>query len=283
MTGTAVYAPAIPGAEVIVAEAITDRAIVATAQFGPGRAVLLGFDYNQYNSDMARIIANAVQLYGGLRPCPIRFDVRFGTDNPPPSIVCTGSSIASCPTGFLAPSTTYYWRVTARNHLGTTDGPVWSFTTAPFAFTDFDYRIVITRDQSALDRSVVLPQGVSSLREGQSAFVEFWAQDTGSINTGILCAFADLSFDRGCFDVQTAVDHRLHHLVADVHQLVRGRHREVAFLVTQLVAEVRVLDPAAVPLAFDAVDRHGVGIVLVDREPSGSDAVRAGDHAAGLA
>ena len=42
-------------------------------------------------------------------------------------------------------------------------------------------------------------------------------------------------------DVHAAVDHRLHHLVADVHQLVGRRHREVAFLVTQLVAQVRVL------------------------------------------
>ena len=56
------------------------------------------------------------------------------------------------------------------------------------------------------------------------------------------------------FHVQSAGDHRLHHLVADVHQLVRRRHREIAFLVPQLVAQIRLLVPAPVPLALDAVD-----------------------------
>ena len=55
------------------------------------------------------------------------------------------------------------------------------------------------------------------------------------------------------FDVQTALDHALHHLVADVHHLVRRRHREVAFLVPQLVAQIGLLVAATVPLALDAV------------------------------
>ena len=40
------------------------------------------------------------------------------------------------------------------------------------------------------------------------------------------------------FDVEPALDHRDHHFVADVHQGIGGRHGEVAFLVTELVAEV---------------------------------------------
>ncbi len=65
-------------------------------------------------------------------------------------------------------------------------------------------------------------------------------------------------------DVHAAVDHRLHHLVADVHHLVGRRHGEVAFLVAQLVAQVRLLLAAAVPLALDAVD-----VVVAARWPSG--------------
>ena len=56
------------------------------------------------------------------------------------------------------------------------------------------------------------------------------------------------------FDAQTAVDHRLHHLIADVHQRVGRRNGKIAFLVAELVAQVRKFLAAAVPLAFDAVD-----------------------------
>jgi hypothetical protein len=56
------------------------------------------------------------------------FDVRFGPTNPPTE-VSTGQSPASYTPETLAPSTTYYWQVVARNSSGTTDGPIWSFTT----------------------------------------------------------------------------------------------------------------------------------------------------------
>ena len=44
----------------------------------------------------------------------------------------------------------------------------------------------------------------------------------------------------------------MHHLGADVLLGVGGRHREVAFLVARLVAEVRLLVAAGVPVAFGA-------------------------------
>jgi hypothetical protein len=56
------------------------------------------------------------------------YDVNFGTTNPPPS-VSTGQTSASYPAGSLDAGTTYYWQITARNGVGTTAGPVWSFTT----------------------------------------------------------------------------------------------------------------------------------------------------------
>jgi phosphatidylserine/phosphatidylglycerophosphate/cardiolipin synthase-like enzyme len=56
------------------------------------------------------------------------YTVRFGTSTPPP-IVATGLGSATySPT--LAPSTTYFWRITATNSTGSTTGPLWSFTTA---------------------------------------------------------------------------------------------------------------------------------------------------------
>ena len=54
-------------------------------------------------------------------------------------------------------------------------------------------------------------------------------------------------------DVQPALDHDLHHLAAQILVMIRGRNREVAFLVTRPVAEV-VLLPATVPAALFGVD-----------------------------
>src|SRR5439155_6738029 len=57
------------------------------------------------------------------------YDVFFGTSNPPPQ-VATGQTTASYTPATLANSTTYFWKVVARNSAGSTSGPVWSFTTA---------------------------------------------------------------------------------------------------------------------------------------------------------
>jgi hypothetical protein len=59
------------------------------------------------------------------------YDIAFGTTNPP-AMVATARANASYPVATTA-STTYFWRITARNATGTTIGPVWSFTTAAAA------------------------------------------------------------------------------------------------------------------------------------------------------
>jgi hypothetical protein len=56
------------------------------------------------------------------------YDVKFGTSNPPPQ-VATGQAAASFAPA-LAPSTTYFWQIIARNSSGSTSGAIWSFTTA---------------------------------------------------------------------------------------------------------------------------------------------------------
>jgi hypothetical protein len=57
-----------------------------------------------------------------------RYDVNFGTANPPPR-VATGQPGASYSPA-LAAGTTYFWQIVAGNASGSVTGPVWSFTTA---------------------------------------------------------------------------------------------------------------------------------------------------------
>ncbi|MCG3141137.1 MAG: Hercynine oxygenase [Anaerolineae bacterium] len=58
------------------------------------------------------------------------YDVYFGTDSTPDSGEYKGNqSGTSYDPGTLAYSTTYYWRIDAKNSAGTTTGDVWSFTT----------------------------------------------------------------------------------------------------------------------------------------------------------
>ena len=56
------------------------------------------------------------------------------------------------------------------------------------------------------------------------------------------------------FDVETAADHGLHHFRAQILVVVRGRHGEIAFLVTRPVAQV-VLLAARIPAAFLGVNK----------------------------
>ena len=57
-----------------------------------------------------------------------RYDIYFGTSGTPP-LVSTDQVSASYMTGALNPSTTYFWKVVAKNSGGSTTGSVWSFTT----------------------------------------------------------------------------------------------------------------------------------------------------------
>ncbi len=60
----------------------------------------------------------------------IKYDVYFGVEMSPP-LVASNVTVKSYAPGLLAESTTYQWRIVARDQLGAeTSGPVWSFTTA---------------------------------------------------------------------------------------------------------------------------------------------------------
>jgi hypothetical protein len=58
-----------------------------------------------------------------------RDDVYFGTANPPP--YADFSQNRSYSPGLLAANTTYYWRIVSTNSVGSTNGPIWQFTTEP--------------------------------------------------------------------------------------------------------------------------------------------------------
>jgi hypothetical protein len=55
------------------------------------------------------------------------YDVYFGTSPAPPFYATVAGT--SVPVGSLASGTTYYWRVVAKNSVGSTAGAIWSFTT----------------------------------------------------------------------------------------------------------------------------------------------------------
>ena len=74
------------------------------------------------------------------------YDVFFGTDNPPTTMVVDNEVAGATGTydpGTMNETETYYWYVRSRNTNGYTDGTVWSFTTqcgsfiTPFA-EDFE-------------------------------------------------------------------------------------------------------------------------------------------------
>jgi hypothetical protein len=63
-------------------------------------------------------------------------DIYFG-ETTPPSFVVSQTECAYDP-GLLDGMKTYYWRIDEKNAIGTTPGPVWSFTTAIPGDIDFD-------------------------------------------------------------------------------------------------------------------------------------------------
>lgn len=57
------------------------------------------------------------------------YDVYFGTAGSPPLVSSDQAAATYSPVG-LSGSTTYHWKIVAKNSAGSTTGPVWSFTTA---------------------------------------------------------------------------------------------------------------------------------------------------------
>ena len=127
--GTGRYS-SVGDATVLVAQTSSNEAVVAIKTIGAGHVLLLGWDYNTYNTDMGHLLASALQILGTSGGDGFTtYDVYFGTTNPPTTPLVQGTYASQCAPGALAYSTTYYWRVTAHNSGGDTVGPVWSFST----------------------------------------------------------------------------------------------------------------------------------------------------------
>ena len=85
------------------------------------------------------------QLFRWTSPGATHYQIRLGLTNPPPATHVTALDhpyFALWP-GALTPGRTHYWQIVARNNVGTTIGPVWSFTSAgttswPSAWTSRD-------------------------------------------------------------------------------------------------------------------------------------------------
>jgi len=61
---------------------------------------------------------------------PLSYDVYFGIDPIPATLVATGIALSEYTPDTLDIHTTYYWKIVAKdNRGGETEGPVWSFTT----------------------------------------------------------------------------------------------------------------------------------------------------------
>lgn len=67
--------------------------------------------------------------------------------------------------------------------------------------TDFAYASVIVEAPSPADRVATLPEGMASVDVGEAFYVEFWATDSGEVNTGIVSAYADLDYPEDCANV----------------------------------------------------------------------------------
>lgn len=83
---------------------------------------------NPVPADLATAIGLAPQLSWSPAAVGTTFAIDFGTSNPPPR-VATGLTTASWTPAALAANTTYFWRVTATSSVGSSSGPIWSFTT----------------------------------------------------------------------------------------------------------------------------------------------------------
>ena len=99
-------------------------------------------------------------------PVAASYDVYFGTSSAPPLVTSTtGSSYAP---GALVSGATYYWRIEARNAVGTASSTIWSFTTAATAPAGLRFvpvtpcRVADTRRTSSIagnsSRDFAIPQ-----------------------------------------------------------------------------------------------------------------------------
>ncbi|MBI9018009.1 MAG: hypothetical protein JEZ07_12190 [Phycisphaerae bacterium] len=73
---------------------------------------------------------NAILSWNNGAKALVDFDLYFGLDSNPVDLVAADRGSTSWDPTHLTPGATYYWKVIAKNENGSTEGPVWNFTTA---------------------------------------------------------------------------------------------------------------------------------------------------------
>ncbi len=87
-------------------------------------------------ADGATDVGLEADLYWASSAGATSYDVYFGTSLRPPFVANVRGNQYTLPT--LSASTRYYWKVVAKNSCGSTQGPVWRFTTGGYAPTPTD-------------------------------------------------------------------------------------------------------------------------------------------------
>ncbi|HSW44967.1 MAG TPA: S8 family serine peptidase, partial [Phycisphaerae bacterium] len=119
------------------------------------------------STDGAALLANSLAHTGGRSRVMTTYDVYFGTENPPTVLLASDLPEPRCPMSkILMYGNTYYWKMVARNRAGTTESPVFSFSTRPVAPVE-------VTDSLEDPRDLRLPFGVVPKGETRSAELTF--------------------------------------------------------------------------------------------------------------
>lgn len=120
-------------------------------------------------ADQAANQSNVLDLSWSVDGSGKNFDVFLGPTEEPP-LVASGLTTPHYRTARLATATTYYWRVVNAAMIGETDGPLWSFATAPGAPPDPPTLIAppdgadVAQDEINLQWSAAAPEDSISYR-----------------------------------------------------------------------------------------------------------------------
>lgn len=122
-------------------------------------------------TDGARLLGNSLFLTGKRNGAATTYDMYFGTDNPPAIAVARDLPAPSCPMpGPLDYATTYYWRIVAKNAAGSSESPVYAFSTPPTAQASIGDSIPETHDR-------LMPFGERALGQSSSGQVTICNSD----------------------------------------------------------------------------------------------------------
>jgi uncharacterized protein (TIGR02145 family) len=128
---------------------------------------------------------------------PITYDIYFGTDNPPATKVISDLTGEYLIIGGLDESTTYFWKVIAKDdHDNSTTGPVWSFTTgfwgtscegiSTVEYAGKMYHTIQIGTQCWLKENLDVGTRINGAQEQtDNGVIEKWCYDDDSLNCKI--------------------------------------------------------------------------------------------------